>query len=185
MEVLFKNKTRYTQKEYDLFLEEYQKEFAMSENLYTLFNFVFFGFCAGFAFYGHEIWLGIVIILALLFYAWYKFIRPARRVQKTKQSNKVDGKFINKYTFYKNYFKVDNPDGNAQLYYFKLYRVTETKTHFYIYISREYAFIMSKKGFEDDKSEEFSKFIKKKMHGKYRNRAKLESRDNKKDKEDK
>ena len=55
-----------------------------------------------------------------------------------------------------------------------MYKVVETNTHFYIYISRDYAFIISKKGFIDSKSEEFSKFIRKKAWGKYRNRMKKE-----------
>lgn len=170
MEVLFKNKTKCTEKEYELFLEEYKKEFSMSENLYTLFNIFFFGLCVWLAFSGGEIWLGIVIILGLLIYIWYKFIRPIKRVEKDKKSNKIKDNFVNTFTFYKNSFKVKNPDGEAEIFYYKLYRVLETNTHFYIFISREYAFIVAKNGFEDNKSDEFSKFIKKKSLGKYKNK---------------
>lgn len=170
MEELFENKTKYSQKEYDIFLKSYQQEYATSDNAYTLFNIIFFGFCMILAFKENEIILGVALLLGLLVYLWYKIIRPARNVEKDKKSNKVSGKFLNTYKFYKNYFKVENPDGSAQILYFKLYRVTETKTHFYIYISREYAFIVLKSGFTKGTSEEFSKFIKKKVFTKYKNR---------------
>ncbi len=170
MEELYINKTKNTQKEYDLFLKSYQEEYAVSENLYTLFYLVFFTFCLIFAFCNGETLLGVLITIGLVIYIWYKFIHPIKRVNKEKKSDKITKKYTNTFKFYKNYFKVENPEGEAQIFYFKLYRVVETKTHFYIYISREYAFIVSKNGFEKGDSREFSKFIKKKSFNKYRNR---------------
>ena len=123
-----------------------------------------------FAFKEGEIVLGIVLLIGLLVYLWYKIIRSAQLVEKDKKSNKVSGNFVNKYIFYKNYFKVENPDGKAQIFYFKLYRVVETKSYFYIYISRQCAFIVSKLGFTKGKTEDFSKFIRKKVFTKYKNR---------------
>lgn len=170
MEKLFENKTKYSQKEYDIFLESYKKEYASADNAYIVFYIVFFGFCTIWAFIEKEIFLGIALLIGLSVYLWFKIIRPNQLVEKTKKSPKVSGKFVNKYEFYKNYFKVENPDGKTQVLYFKLYRVVETKSYFYIYISREYAFIVSKLGFTEGKAEDFSKFIKKKVFTKYKNR---------------
>lgn len=172
MEELFINKTKITEKEYDIFLKSYQEEYTSSETLYLLFNTIFFGICMILAFREGETILGIIILLGLLVYLWFKIIRPTQRVQKDKKSKKVSGKFINTYKFYKNFLRVENPDGNAQIYYIKLYRVVETETHFYIYLSREYAFIVSKEGFTKGNSEEFAKFLKKKTFNKYKNRIK-------------
>ncbi len=170
MEILFENKTKYTQKEYNLFTESYKKEYAKSDLSFMMFNFIFFGMCMVIAFIEKEFILALLLIIYLLAYFWFKIIRPIKDVKKDKKSNKMSGSFVNNYEFYKNYFKVDNVDGKAQLLYFKLYRVVETKTDFYIYISREYAFIVSKFGFTKGTSEEFSKFIKRKMFAKYKNR---------------
>lgn len=172
MEELFKNETKYTQKEYDIFLKEHQKEYATSETAYMLFNIIFFGICMIFAFRNNEIILGIILLLGLLIYMWYKFIKPKKELDQTLKSEKLSGDFVNHYYFYKNNLKVENKEGDAKIYYYKLYRVIETHDNYYIYISRDYAFIMSKGGFTKGDSVEFSKFIKKKMLTKYRNRIK-------------
>ena len=172
MDEIYLNKTKTTQKEYDEFLKICQKEYGMSENLYTVFYLVFFGFCMVMAFKTGEKLLGIALLMGLAIYMAYKFVRPIKIINKQKNNNKITKNYTNTYKFYKNYFTVENPDGNAQTLYLKIYRVVETNTHFYIYISREVAFIVAKKGFEKGTSEEFSAFIKKKIWNKYRNRIK-------------
>lgn len=172
MEELFENKTKYLQEEYETFLKVHQKEYAASEYAYILFNLIFFGCCAAIAFKEKEIILGIVLVVGLLIYIWYKFFRPARRMQEDLESEKLSGNFVNTYKFYKKYFKVENTEGNAQLAYIGLYRVVETNENYYIYISRDNAFIVSKKGFTKGNEKEFSKFIRGKVFMKYKNRMK-------------
>lgn len=170
METLFENKTKYSQEEYDAFLESYRKEYEKSDTAWILYYFIFFGACMLIAFIEKEIFLGIALLIGLLIYLWFKIIKPAKEVERDKKSHKVSGNFVNNYMFYKNIFKVENVDGKAQILYFKLYRVVETKTCFYIYISRQYAFIVSKSGFTKGTAEEFKQFLKKKMFTKYKNR---------------
>ena len=172
MEKLYENKTKYTDKEYNAFLKSYKEEFSKSDILYMLFNIFFFGMCMLFAFKEDEKVLGITLLIGILAYIWFKIIRPMKSVKKDQKSHKVSGHFINNYEFYKNYFKVENSEGKTQIAYFKLYRVVETKAYYYIYISREYAFIVSKLGFTKGNPEEFSKFIKTKVFTKYKNRIK-------------
>ena len=170
MEKIFENKTKYSQKEYNSFLESYKKEYATSDNAYIIFYVLFFGMCTIFAFKEGIVLLGTALLIGLFIYLWYKIIRPAKLVEKDKKSQKMSGNFINKYDFYNNYFKVENPEGKAKIFYFKLYRVVETKSYFYIYVSREYAFIVSKLGFTKGSQEDFSRFIKKKTFIRYKNR---------------
>ena len=170
MEILFENKTKYSKKEYDIFLESYMKEYATSDYAYSIFNIVFFGLCMIFAFLEKELFLGVALLIGLGIYLWFKIVRANKLVEKTKKSLKVSGNFVNNYKFYKNMFKVENVEGKAEILYFKLYRVVETKEYFYIYISRQCAFIVSKNGFTKGSQEEFSKFIKKKAFTKYKNR---------------
>ena len=172
MEELYENKTKYTRKEYDDFIKVHQQEYATSENAFTIFNILFFGMCMVFAFIEKEWILAIAILLGLLIYIWYKFIRPVKRAEKDINSEKLSGNFINTYKFYKSYFNVENPEGKAQIFYFKLYRVIETKDMYYIYISRDNAFILSKDSFTKGDKLEFAKFIKSKVRMKYRNRIK-------------
>lgn len=172
MEELFENKTKFSQKEYNTFLKSYKEEYATSETLYMVFNIIFFGFSMIYAFISGEILLGLILLVGILIYLWYKIIRTSKRVYRDMNSEKLSGKFVNTYKFYKNYFKVENPDGNAQIAYFKLYRIVETNTHYYIYLSREAAFIVSKIGFTKGTATEFSEFLRKKVFFKYKNRIK-------------
>ena len=132
MEELFENKTKYTKKEYEKFIKVHQQEYATSENAFTIFNILFFGMCMIFAFIEKETILGIAIIVGLAIYIWYKFFRMDKRVKKDIKSEKLSGNFINTYKFYKNFLKVDNPEGKAQIFYFKLYRIVETNDNYYI-----------------------------------------------------
>ena len=172
MEVLFENKTRFSEKTYNIFLKAYREEYALSDNLYMLFNLGFFGLCMIMAFIEKEIILGLLLLVGLGVYLWYKIIRPAVKEQKTRSSSKIKGNFMNTYKFYKNYFDVSNPEGEARTQYSKMYKVVETKEYYYIYISRENAFIVSKIGFSKGTAIDFSKFIKKKAFGKYKKRIK-------------
>ena len=170
MDELFKNKTRYSEKEYNLFLKSYEKEYGFSDTLYIIFNIGFFSLCLVLAILNKEIFLSVVILIGLLIYIWYKFIRPTKKIKEETQSNKIKNEYTNTFYFYKYYFRVENPEGKAQISYYKIYKVIETKTHFYIYIARNYAFIISKQGFINSKSEDFSQFIKKKTRLKYKTR---------------
>lgn len=176
MEELFENKTKYSEKLYNIFLQEYKKEYAFSDNAFMIFNFVFFGICMILAFKENEIILGVAILIGLLIYFWFKLIRPATREKKTRKSPMLKGNFTNTYKFYNKYFEVENPQGKATTYYIKIYKIVETKEYYYIYISREYAFIVSKIGFTKGNALEFTEFMKKKLFTKYKNRIKRDEK---------
>ena len=170
MEELFKNKTKYSNEEYNIFLNSYEKEYALSEFIYMIFYSIFLVFCIVLGFINQEYIISCFILIVLIIYISYKIIMPKRIIRKERKSKKFSREYENIFTFYKKFFKVSNPDGKSQIFYFKLYRVVETNSHFYLYISRDYAFIISKKGFIDSTAEDFSKFIRKKVIIKYKNR---------------
>ena len=172
MEELFENKTKYSEKLYNIFVQAYREENAAYERGYIIFNLSFFGLCMIFAFIEKEILLGVAIFVGLLIYLWFKIIRPAIREQKQRKSPMLSGNYVNTYKFYKNYFDVENPDGKARIMYMKIFRMVETKEYYYIYLSREYAFIISKIGFTKGNNLDFATFMKKKLFTKYKNRIK-------------
>ena len=81
MEKLFENKTKYTQKEYNLFTESYQKEYAKSDYSFMMFNFIFFGICLIIAVIEKEFILALGLIIYLLVYFWFKVIRPIKAIK--------------------------------------------------------------------------------------------------------
>ena len=168
MNELFINKTKCTKKDFVRFQNSYKREYAVPELMGFLFYVAFFLFCIILSFMSKEYKLGSILICVFILYLAYKFIYQPNRIKKQEKSNQLLKEYINTYIFYNNYFKTKNIDGEAQTFYFKIYKVIETKTNFYIYVSRDYAFIISKSGFKDDKCEEFTKFIKKKTRFKYK-----------------
>ncbi len=165
---LFINKTKCTKEEYDRFQESYKKEYALSEWISVLYYFVFFIFCIVMSFISKEFKLGIILIIAFCLYLFYKFIFMPKRIKKQEGSNQLVKEYVTTYIFYNKIFTSKNEDKEVSTPYFKIYRVIETKTNYYIYVSREYAFIVSKEGFENDKEAEFKEFIKKKVKLKYK-----------------
>lgn len=175
MKELFQNKTKYTEKEYKLFLKSYNEEYAMSGFLYMIFYVAFFIFFFILGIVTKEYILSLVMFIFLVIYIYYKFIWTKKKIKKEKATPKIKKAYTTTFKFYKRFFRVENKDGKAQVWYFKMYKVIETDTHFYIYISRDYAFIISKRGFINSTSQEFGDFIKKKAWGKYRNQMKTEN----------
>lgn len=169
-DILFKNETKYTQKEYEIFLDVYQKEFEVSECVYSIVYFIFLTICLILSLFNKLYLLSVFLILTIIIYIWYKFIRPNQFIEKERKSDKFRYEYINEYTFYKRYFCIENKQGKATILYFKLYRVVETKTNFYLFIDRNYALIILKNSFLKGNAEDFSKFIKRKTGLKYKNK---------------
>ena len=168
MEELFVNVTKCTEQEYKKFLQSYAKEYAVPELLGILFYCAFFIFCIYLTIRHQEFKLLAILIIAFILFLYYKLILVPNKRRKQANEKILGKECVNKYIFYNNFFSTISNDGEAQTLYFKMYRVVETKTNFYIYIAREYAFILSKDGFKDNKLDEFRQFIKKKALLKYR-----------------
>lgn len=168
--LLFENKTRYTKKEYEKFLKSYREEHQLKENLYTFGMIIFWIICMYLAFKTNEIFLGIAIIIGLIIFTLIKILKPAKDMQRAEENEKLSGNFFSIYKFYNNHLKVENAEGKAQLYYYRLYSIVETKTNYYIYVSRNSAYIVSKMSFTKGNDKDFSKFIKRKLLIKYKNR---------------
>lgn len=60
--------------------------------------------------------------------------------------------------------------GSFRYKYFMLHKVYETSDFFYLYVTRENAFLISKNTFSLGNKEDFSKFLKNKCKLKYRSR---------------
>ena len=167
-EILFKNETTCTQKEYKDFLKVQEKEYALSEFLYT-FGYTIFFIIFGFILIGSkDIGTGLIIILLGVLFFVYRNWYP--NYLKSKQKKKVKNPLRNTYSFYKNYFTTSNKEGTSTTLYFRIHRVIETKNNFYIYLNKECAFVVSKNGFILGKGMDFSTFLRKKTRLKYKER---------------
>ncbi len=163
-EILFKNITKYTTKNYNQFIEFHNKKFSFSNILYTIIMIVLLIYCIILNIQQKELYLILMFTALLIGFLFFKIYFPMKRYQKTqnKLSKFKETGFV--FSFYDLYFLIDK----KPIYYLKLYKIFEIKDYFYLYLTPDYAMIVNKKGFEIGTAEEFSKFIRKKCLFKYR-----------------
>lgn len=166
-EILFKNVTRYNTKNYNQFIEFHNKKYSLSNNFYTIIMTILLIYCIILNIKQKNILLILLFVALLIGFLLWKIYFPLKRYQKTQKNlaKTKDTGFT--FSFYDLYFLVDK----KPIYYFKLYKVFETKDYFYLYINQDYAVMVSKNGFKIGTAEDFSKFIKKKCLLKYRKQA--------------
>ena len=78
------------------------------------------------------------------------------------ESEKITKEKEFSFRFFEKHFEISDKQKIEKLKYYKLRRVFETKTFFYLYIDKNHAFLLNKNSFVIGSPEEFSKFIKKK-----------------------
>ena len=167
MKTLFQNVTIYSEKEYNTFLQTHIKKFNFKENFYTISYSLLILLCVIITLLNKEFLLGLFFIIVLISFIFWRLWHPISLVKKERSSKKITNHYKNIYNFYNNYFINSNVKGKCKFYYFKLYKVIENDTNFYLYINHEYAFIISKNGFKIGNCDDFRNFLKKKCLFKY------------------
>ena len=165
MKPLFKNITKYNSNNYKEFTEFHTNKYSFSQNAYTIIMSILLIYCIFINIKNKDFLIILLFMGILVLFLGWRLYLPYKRSEKIKKEykdNKERG-FI--FSFYKHYFTLNN----KTIYYFKLYRVFETKDYFYLYIDEDNAALVSKKGFEIGTAEDFSNFIKKKCFLKFRN----------------
>ena len=151
--ILYKNITTYTNSNYAKFLNFHNDKYEFSYNFYTIVMSILLCYCIIINIKSKNI-LSSLIFLFL----------PIRRLKKTKSNIKKKSNSTHVFLFYDYYLKVDK----EIVYYFKLYKIFEVKDYFYLYINKDYALMLDKKGFKMGTVDEFRNFIKKKCLFKYK-----------------
>ncbi len=167
MRKLFENKTTYTEDTYIEFLKFHSKTYNLSYISYTLAWSAFLLLSIYLSFSSKLITQGILLLLALIGFVFYRLYHPKMIVHKELSGEKISTNNTNTFSFFDNYFIIDNNNGSFSYRYFLLHKVFETADYFYLYMTKENAFLLSKNSFSLGTSEEFSKFIRRKCILKY------------------
>lgn len=163
MDKLFENTTTYNSIEYRKFVEFHNKKYGFRTDFYTLFILFLIIFCMVLQFSYGNTTLGCLFIIIAIGFICYRVFYPYFFVKKEAKSDKVKKQLTNTYSFYDNYMEIKNKNDFIKLKYYKLYRIFETSDNFYLYMNKNYSFVISKSGFSIGKHEDFYKFIKKKL----------------------
>lgn len=168
MQKLFENKTTYTQDIYIEFLKFHNKLYHLSYFLYTVFWVALLLLCIFLSFADNMRIQGVLLTIVLIMFIFYRIYRPKMLVNKEMNSEKISDNNTNTFSFYDKDFVVKNNNGIFKYKYILLHRVFETNTFFYLYVTKDDAFLIAKDAFTFGTADEFSSFIKKKCIFKYK-----------------
>lgn len=168
MKELFKNSTTYTQDIYIEFLKFHNKTYNLTYTLYTIAWSAFFILCIYIAFDSELRLQGVFFTIVLIAFIFYRLYHPKMVVDREIKSDKISTNNTNTFTFFDKNFEVKNNNGSFIYRYIMLRKVFETKDYFYLYVTKENAFLISKKTFSLGSSEDFSKFLSSKCKFRFR-----------------
>ena len=163
MEKLFKNTTTYTTDVYKEFVNFHNKKYNFRYHLYTLFILILIAFCIVLQFKYQNFLLGTLFVFVMIIFLTWRVFHPTFFVKKEAKSDKVQKQMKNTYSFYDKYMTIKNSRDNIKLNYYKLYKIFETENYFYLYINKNYSFVLSKDTFSVGDPNDFYKFMKKKL----------------------
>lgn len=163
MEIRFQNTSTYTLEAYKKFIEFHNRKYNFKYNAYTFFIICLCLFCMVLQFRYGNIGLGILFILILVGFIFYRILHPLFFIKKEANSSKIKNQTTNIYTFYDDFVIIKSEEKEAKLSYYKFYKVFETKDRFYLYLNKNYAYILFKNNFSIGESKQFMPFMKKKL----------------------
>lgn len=163
MKPLFKNTTKYTEKNYQKFVNFHNKKYNFTYLLYTFIMSLLILYCVILNIIQKNFLFVLIFIIALAGFLFCRLYLPSFRYKKVCETYKNVKETKYTFIFYKNFFTI----GKDRFYYFKLYKVFETKDHFYLYVDEDNAALVNKNSFTLGNAVDFSNFIKKKCLFKY------------------
>ena len=168
MKVLYKNKTKYTKETYAKYLQFHQNKFGTKYRFITILIIVLLCFFIITNFKYANKTTGFILLLALLVFCLYRFFQPISLVKKELKTEKFEKEKEFTFKFYEKYFTISDGTQIDKYYYWKLYKVFNTKDYYYFYLDRKYAFLINKNGFTLGNEKDFSNFIKTKCLFRYK-----------------
>ncbi len=163
MEIIFRNTTTYNLEEYKKFLQFHNRKYNTRYYSYTLFIVLLLSFCIVLQFRYQNTTLGILFVLILLCFIFYRTFYPIFFVKKEANSKKITKQMTNTYVFYDKYVLIRNKSHTINLKYSKFYKIFETKNCFYLYLNKNYAFVLNKNNFDIGDKSQFYDFVKSKI----------------------
>lgn len=167
MKPIFQNVTKYNAKNYQEFVNFHKNKYNFSYKTYTIIMSILLIYCIILNIKQKNLTLIALFVVILIVFLILRLYVPTRRYLNTQSKYKKHKEANFTFSFYKHYFTL----GKNRYYYFKLFRVFETKDYFYLYINEDFAALVSKDGFNIGNAIEFSDFIKKKCFLKYSNQS--------------
>lgn len=163
MKILFKNKTKYTKKIYEKYLQFHQNEFGDKYTFTTIVTILLLCFCIITNLKYSNYSTALVFIIFIILFCFNRFFYPTKKVQKELKTEKFEKEKEFTFTFYDKFFVISDKKNSEKIKYWKLHRIYETEEFFYLYINKDHAFLLDKSTFTKGNTSEFLKFLRKKI----------------------
>lgn len=164
MNILFKNKTKYTKNAYQKYLNFHQTKFGTNYKFTTILTILLLCFCIIITLKNSYYTTSFIFIIFLAIFCFYRFLYPVKKIEKEIKTEKFEKEKEFTFTFYENFFIISDKNSSEQIKYLKLYKVYETDDFFYLYINKDHAFLLDKYTFLIGDTSDFLKFLKKKNY---------------------
>lgn len=162
MKILFKNKTRYTKKAYQKYIQFHQEKYGHKYTFTTIVTILLLAFCFITNIKYSNYPTSIIILIALIVFCVYRFFYPIKKIQKELKTDKFKNEKEFTFKFYEKYFIISDKTNYDKIKYRQLYKVFKTKDFYYLYINKDHAFIINKNTFSIGNPDNFFTFIKRK-----------------------
>ena len=163
MKVIYKNTTKYTKEIYSEFLQFHQKKYGLKALISTIIISILILYCMITCFIGNEPLIGFIFLAGGIGFITYRYFGPLKFIKKEYNSKKITNENEFTFTFYKHYMKLEGTDINKKVRYWTIKKAYENNKYYYLYIDKNYAFVLKKNGFAIGDSKTFLPFIKKKI----------------------
>lgn len=147
MEILFKNKTKYTKQAYKEFVEIHNKTHNFTYTLYTVIVIALLLICLVLQVNNHTYSLAITFCLIITCFILWRFFHPVSVISKQFNSSTIQTEKEFTFNFYNKYFKIIDNNQFEIFKYYKIYKVYETDNFFYLYTNRTHSFLINKNNF--------------------------------------
>lgn len=166
--MLFKNHTKYSKKNYNSFIKFHNAKFGLIYDIYTIFIIILLLYCFITALKGQAYILSVTLFIGMIVFVAYRIFEPLQLHKKQMKSNTITKENEIIYYFYERTFKIREKSKMVRVRYWQLHKIYETEEFFYLYLTKRYALLVDKASFTLGTSQEFAKYMKKKLKLKYK-----------------
>ena len=170
MKILFKNVTKYSEENYNQFLDFHASKFGLKNLLYFIFVTLFLLWFIYLEIKENAFFFAFIIFLGLILFYFFYYFKPQKEAQKSYNSPQIQEEESFSFIFYEHEFKITSlkEKKSVIVVYNELYKIFDTENFFYFYLDDTHSYIIDKKSFVKGNSNEVSEYFKRHYFFKYK-----------------
>ena len=168
MKILFKNKTKYSHELYLQYCNFHTKTNFIKDNLYTIAITILIFLFIVLQYQKHNYDIIAICFCALFGFIAWRYLYPMYLGKKEIKSEKLTNEKEYTFTFYEDYFTIEDRHFIYEMKYKSLYHICITDNYSYLYTQKRYAFVLDNSCFTHGTFANFKPFLHRKCKWKYK-----------------